>query len=210
MSLDFATSPGCTYTDPCAGTPEDPLGPAACAHPQQLACGNEAPYPLLSTAHGCTCKPTAPLVPTDCPQTTQFNCTDWTSPCGCWCDPDAPDAAAACVASAPDPAMPWACHSYDPPVRVRVPHRSAADPLMAPPRSRTILPARDEVIEALDGETRERIGREWLRRADVELTAATFTAQLVRGLLLDGAAPEVLELAGRAVADENRPRTAVP
>jgi hypothetical protein len=73
---------------------------------------------------------------------------------------------------------------------------------MQPRRTKSILPARDAVIEALESEARERIGREWLRRAEVELTAATFTAQLVRGLLLDGAAPAVLELASRAVADE--------
>ncbi len=76
-----------------------------------------------------------------------------------------------------------------------LPHRT-------PHRTCRVLPARDEVIEALGGELRERIGREWLRRAEVELTAATFTAQLVRGLLLDGAAPDVVELAARAVADE--------
>jgi hypothetical protein len=73
---------------------------------------------------------------------------------------------------------------------------------MLPHRTKSILPAHDPVIAALDGEMRDRIGREWLRRAEVELTAATFTAQLVRGLLLDGAAPEVVELAARAVVDE--------
>jgi hypothetical protein len=56
----------------------------------------------------------------------------------------------------------------------------------------------------LDANARERIGREWSRRADVELTAAAFSAQIVRGLLLDGAAPEVLALAASAVADEVR------
>jgi hypothetical protein len=65
-----------------------------------------------------------------------------------------------------------------------------------------LLPAEDPVIDALDTDQRQRIAHEWLRRAEVELTAATFTAQIVRGLLLDGAIPEVLDLAARAVADE--------
>ncbi len=64
------------------------------------------------------------------------------------------------------------------------------------------LPEEDPVIDALDPEQRERVGREWLRRAEVELTAATFTAQIVRGLLLDGASLDVIELAARAVGDE--------
>jgi hypothetical protein len=64
------------------------------------------------------------------------------------------------------------------------------------------LPERDEVIESLDVETRERIGREWARRAEVELTAATLSAQLVRDLLLAHAVPNVLELAAQAVVDE--------
>jgi hypothetical protein len=68
----------------------------------------------------------------------------------------------------------------------------------------TILPARDEVIEALGAEDREGIGREWLRRAEVELTAATLSAQIARGLLMDGATREVLELAADAVGDEVR------
>lgn len=62
----------------------------------------------------------------------------------------------------------------------------------------------DEAIDALDGPARERIGREWLRRAEVELSAATLSAMLARGLLLDHATPEVLELAARAVSDEVR------
>ena len=66
-----------------------------------------------------------------------------------------------------------------------------------------VLP-HDDSIDALDPIDRERIGREWLRRAEVELTAATLSAQIARGLLLDGATREVLELAARAVGDEVR------
>src|SRR5258708_21692867 len=66
------------------------------------------------------------------------------------------------------------------------------------------LPPEDAVIAALGREARERVGREWLRRAEVELTAAAFTAQIVHGLLTDGATPEVLTLAAQAVADEVR------
>jgi hypothetical protein len=66
------------------------------------------------------------------------------------------------------------------------------------------LPGRDDSIEALSAADRERIGREWLRRAEVELTAATLSAQIARGLLLDGAARDVLELAAQAVVDEVR------
>jgi hypothetical protein len=66
------------------------------------------------------------------------------------------------------------------------------------------LPAHDETILALDASARERIGREWLRRADVELSAATVSAQIARGLLLDHATQEVLELAAQAVSDEVR------
>lgn len=65
----------------------------------------------------------------------------------------------------------------------------------------SILPAEDAVIAALAREERERIAREWLRRAEVELTAAAFTARIVHGLLADGAAPEVLALAAQAVVD---------
>jgi hypothetical protein len=66
------------------------------------------------------------------------------------------------------------------------------------------LPPHDDTIEGLDPPTRERVGREWLRRAEVELSAATVSAQIVRGLLLDHAAPDVLELAAQAVSDEVR------
>ena len=62
----------------------------------------------------------------------------------------------------------------------------------------------DEAIEALDADARARIGREWLRRAEVELSAAALSALLVRGLLIDQATPEVLDLAARAVSDEVR------
>lgn len=64
------------------------------------------------------------------------------------------------------------------------------------------LPQHDEVIEGLDPGARERIGREWQRRAEVELTAATLSAQLARDLLLAHAIPAVLELAAQAVVDE--------
>jgi hypothetical protein len=67
-----------------------------------------------------------------------------------------------------------------------------------------VLPERDDVVDALGQPERERIGREWLRRAEVELTAATLSAQIARGLLLDGATRDVLELAARAVEDEVR------
>jgi hypothetical protein len=107
---------GCGYDDPCSGAPDDPLGPAQCTHPQQLQCANAGPYRIVSTPHGCTCDTTAPLVPTDCPETTQFHCVDWTSPCGCWCDSSAPASSDACTAPRPDAAPPWTCHSYDPPV----------------------------------------------------------------------------------------------
>lgn len=114
--FNFTVPAGCGYGDPCAGTPDDPLSPAQCAHPQQLQCSNAGPYTSVSTTHGCTCDRTAPLAPTDCPETTQFHCVDWTSPCGCWCDPGAPASADACTGPRPDAAPPWTCHSYDPPV----------------------------------------------------------------------------------------------
>jgi hypothetical protein len=65
-------------------------------------------------------------------------------------------------------------------------------------------PAEDAAIVALDRGTRELVGGEWARRADVELTSASLTARLVQGLLLDGASKEVLELASNAVAEEVR------
>jgi hypothetical protein len=71
-------------------------------------------------------------------------------------------------------------------------------------RGSAALPAADASIDALASDARERIGVEWLRRAEVELTAAALSAQIARGLLLDGAIPEVLEMAAVAVADEVR------
>lgn len=65
-------------------------------------------------------------------------------------------------------------------------------------------PAEDAAIVALDRATRELVGGEWARRADVELTSASLTARLVQHLLLDGASAEVLELASKAVSDEVR------
>lgn len=67
-----------------------------------------------------------------------------------------------------------------------------------------LLPARDDAIEALAPADRDRVGREWQRRAEVELSAATISAQIARGLLIDGATRDVLELAARAVSDEVR------
>ncbi|HTQ05490.1 MAG TPA: hypothetical protein VMI54_16620 [Polyangiaceae bacterium] len=68
----------------------------------------------------------------------------------------------------------------------------------------TLRTAPDEAIDALDDELRATVGHEWLRRADVELTASSLTAKLVQGLLLDGATPEVIELATNAVGEEAR------
>jgi hypothetical protein len=65
-------------------------------------------------------------------------------------------------------------------------------------------PREDVAIVALDRETREVVGGEWARRADVELTSASLSAGLVQGLLLDGASKEVIELASKAVSDEAR------
>jgi hypothetical protein len=67
-----------------------------------------------------------------------------------------------------------------------------------------VLPDDDPLILALPAAQRERVGAEWLRRAHVELTAATISAQIARGLLLDGATRDVQALASRAVADEVR------
>src|SRR5262245_54026236 len=82
-------------------------------------------------------------------------------------------------------------------------HR-AADPLMPTGAILETWPAEDAAIAALDRETRELVGGEWARRADVELTSASLTARLVQGLLLDGASTEVIELASKAVSDEAR------
>lgn len=67
---------------------------------------------------------------------------------------------------------------------------------------RAALAEPDPAIEALSGPARERIGLEWARRAEVELTAAALSAQIARGLLIDGAVIEVLELAASAVSEE--------
>ncbi|MFZ5895774.1 MAG: hypothetical protein ACOY0T_32255 [Myxococcota bacterium] len=64
--------------------------------------------------------------------------------------------------------------------------------------------ASEPCVDALDASLRERIAAEWLRRAEVELTTAALSAQIARGLVLDGALHEVLELAARAVQDEVR------
>jgi hypothetical protein len=65
-----------------------------------------------------------------------------------------------------------------------------------------MFPDEDPVIDALDVTLRTVIGGEWRRRADVELSAAGLSALLLRGLLVDHAAPEVLELAANAVREE--------
>jgi hypothetical protein len=62
----------------------------------------------------------------------------------------------------------------------------------------------DPLIDGLQPELRATIGAEWLRRAEVELTAAGLSALLLRGLLLDHAAPDVLELAANAVGEETQ------
>lgn len=62
----------------------------------------------------------------------------------------------------------------------------------------------DPLIDGLDPELRSTIGAEWLRRAEVELTAAGLSALLLRGLLIDHAGPDVLELAANAVGEETR------
>lgn len=67
-----------------------------------------------------------------------------------------------------------------------------------------MLPDEDPLIDALDAPLRAAIGGEWQRRADVELSAAGLSALLLRGLLIDHAAPEVLELAANAVGEEAR------
>ncbi len=74
----------------------------------------------------------------------------------------------------------------------------------SPPQSPNVVFVPDEAIDALDERAREAIGLEWQRRAEVELSAATVSAQIARGLLLDHATYEVLELAARAVSDEVR------
>jgi hypothetical protein len=70
-----------------------------------------------------------------------------------------------------------------------------ADAEFAPPES-------DPPIEALNSTERELVGREWQRRADVELTSASLSARLVQGLLLDRASLDVVGLAARAVGEE--------
>jgi hypothetical protein len=112
----FGSGPGCQYNGVCgAGTPQAPLGPHDCAHPQQLECNFGMP---------CTCNTAAPLVPSDCPSTSEFHCDDWLRPCGCRCSPNAVpgpsacgcDGGAAADASQWCPGGVWQCHSYEPPV----------------------------------------------------------------------------------------------
>jgi hypothetical protein len=99
MGQGIAIPPGCFYRGECRGSPSAALGPADCEKPQQLDCTGPG---------GCQCNPTSPLVPTDCARTEQFTCADWTQPCGCRCDVNAPS---------PDGGTCQVfCHSYDPPV----------------------------------------------------------------------------------------------
>ncbi|HEX3593997.1 MAG TPA: hypothetical protein VHU80_02815 [Polyangiaceae bacterium] len=63
----------------------------------------------------CNCDKTAPLVPADCPSTTQFTCIDWSAAgTSCSCDATAPFSSAVC-----DPGYVYMCHSYGPDVGCR-------------------------------------------------------------------------------------------
>ncbi len=65
------------------------------------------------------------------------------------------------------------------------------------------LPA-DPSIDALDGELRERLGRQWASRATAELRVAAIFSIVSRGLFETGADPAVIRIAARAVSDEVR------
>jgi len=66
------------------------------------------------------------------------------------------------------------------------------------------LPADDPTIAALSPEDRAVIARTWAERSACEQRAAVIFTILARDLLVDGAAPEILDLATRAVHDELR------
>src|SRR5215471_20429549 len=62
----------------------------------------------------------------------------------------------------------------------------------------------DPTIDALDGELRERLGRQWASRATAELRVAAIFSVVSRGLFETGADPAVIQIAARAVSDEVR------
>src|SRR5215472_7573582 len=62
----------------------------------------------------------------------------------------------------------------------------------------------DPTIDALDGELRERLGRQWASRATAELRVAAIFSVVSRGLFETGADPAVIHIAARAVSDEVR------
>jgi hypothetical protein len=91
-------------------------GVSVCAQPQQYQCDGAT----------CVCDPSSPLSPADCPQTAQFECTNFASNCGCRCNLEAGTDPLACCGDAGMEAgapcsnyntyLQWSCHSYDPPV----------------------------------------------------------------------------------------------
>lgn len=66
------------------------------------------------------------------------------------------------------------------------------------------LPVDDPTIAALAPDARARVARIWTERSAAEQRAALLFTLVARDLLVDGAIPEVLELATRAVHDELR------
>jgi hypothetical protein len=66
------------------------------------------------------------------------------------------------------------------------------------------LPADDPSIAALGPDARARVARVWTERSAAEQRAAVLFTLVARDLLADGAIPEVLDLATRAVHDELR------
>jgi hypothetical protein len=70
--------------------------------------------------------------------------------------------------------------------------------------ARRPLPPKDAAIEALTPEDRALFARLWTERAANELGAGAVFAAIASGLFAEGAGPEVLWLASRAVCDEIR------
>ena len=66
------------------------------------------------------------------------------------------------------------------------------------------LPDDDPTIAALGPDERALVARTWTERSACEQRAAVIFAIVARDLLVDGAAPEILDLATRAVHDELR------
>ncbi len=66
------------------------------------------------------------------------------------------------------------------------------------------LPGDDPTIAALPPDERALVARTWAERSACEQRAAVIFAIVARDLLVDGAAPEILDLATRAVHDELR------